>query len=175
MVEWIYENRSWIFSGVGAAILGLILRKAKGKAEFELTFRFYALLFTATIAAFGFDYLFNYSEDWRLRVFIFGTVIIATFVAHTCISHLRRRYAKARIINRLSIDDCAYVIKCYEEDVYFRFESLGDGIGFDSKWEGVLLVPRGRYVELYSSYKIVACRYAYKLAKRKLRGMSRGK
>ena len=71
MLEWIAENKDWIFSGIGVTVVASVFGIIKSKAGFKLTYRFFATLFVAVILALGIDYFFNYDGDFRLRLFIF--------------------------------------------------------------------------------------------------------
>jgi len=168
MLELLNENKEWIFSGIGIAILSAIFGIAKHKSGFKLTFHFYKLLFIATVLTLGCDYIFNYDGDWRLRLFIFGLMILLVYNADLLISYIKRRNSVKKAVRMLSMEDCEYVVRCYECDEYFKFEgSDSKYIEFSIKWDNVLHIPMSKMVEmLRTPYKIYAYSYAYKLAKK---------
>lgn len=168
MLNWIYENIEWFFSGLGISMLTLVFGVAKKQVGFKLTFHFYMLLFVGIVFDFGADYFFNFSGDWRLRIFIFGLVILATFIIGKFISHIKQMHKVRKAVSRLTTKDCDYVLNCYQHDEYFYFELNGDYFKFEAKWENVLHVPRGTRVIINEPYKTCVYEYAYKLAKKRI-------
>lgn len=169
MVEWISDNKDWIFSGIGVAFLTAIAGIAKSKAGFKLTFNFYALVFIAFVIWVGLDYFLNFDGDYRLRIFLLGLTIIFTFLFDRAIQ-TAKNYARVRnAVNELSVADCEYVIKCYQGEEYFYFD-LTNHIAFQEKWDSILYVPTGPKVVLHEPYKICVNRLAFKLVKRRLGG-----
>lgn len=49
MLEWIAENKDWIFSGIGVTVVASVFGIIKSKAGFKLTYHFFATLFVAVI------------------------------------------------------------------------------------------------------------------------------
>lgn len=167
MIEWIIENKEWIFSGIGVLVLTSLFEFGKSKAGYKATPLFYIILFVGIVLAFGFDYLFNFDGDWRLRVFIFGATIIITFICEQIIHRIMRIFAIQRKVNDLLLEDCEYVVKCYEGNEYFVFDFTNQ-FEFKARWENLLYVPAGQRIVLHEPYKIFADKYAYKLAKKRL-------
>lgn len=167
MIEWIIENKDWIFSGIGVLILTSLFELGKSKAGYKATPLFYIILFIGVVLAFGIDYLFNFGGDWRLRIFIFGATIIITFICEQVLHRIMRTFSIRRRVNDLSLEDCKYVVKCYEGNEYFVFDFTNQ-FEFEEKWDKVLYIPRGQRVLLHEPYKICANKYAYRLVKKRL-------
>ena len=164
---WVIENKEWIFSGIGVVLLTSLLGLWKSKSEYKATPLFYEILFVGVVLAFGIDYLFNPDGDWRLGVFIFGTTIVITFICEQMLHRIMRIFSIRKRVNDLSLEDCKYVVKCYEGNEYFVF-NFTNQFEFQEKWDKVLYIPRGQRVVLHEPYKIYTDKYAYKLAKKKL-------
>ncbi len=170
MIEWIVKNKEWIFSGIGVSVLAYLLGSAKKKSGFKLTFQFYAILFVGVVLAFGVDYFLNFSGDSRLRVFLFGTTIIFTFWADKFIQFIKRISAVRASVKKLSIKDCEYVVKCHQKTEYFYFDFTNYS-EFQSKWSNILYIPTGKQIVLHEPYKICVYEYAYKLARKRIKGV----
>ncbi|MCL2722329.1 MAG: hypothetical protein FWD47_13450 [Treponema sp.] len=175
IIGFILENKEWIFSGVGVAIilaiLGISQHRARknGEVKFKLTPRFYIVLFIGIVLGFGADYYFNLNEDWRLRFFIFGITILLSFASNSLVCKIKTKVAVYKSVRSLSEDDCKYVVNCQDNNEYFTFTGGGEKIEFDIKWDKILYVPTGKMVQLYEPYKICVYNYAYRLAKKRLR------
>ena len=141
MLEWIAENKDWIFSGIGVTVVASVFGIIKSKAGFKLTYHFFATLFVAVILALGIDYFFNYDGDFRLRLFIFGLTVICTFMVESRIHILKQKIEIRKAVNELSLDDCEYVVQCHRgtETFKFDFESVSS---LPSKFDNILYVPR---------------------------------
>ena len=154
--------------------LSNILSKLIG---FKLMPAFYILLFVSITITAGADYLIDCEDDWRLRIFIFGVTTLATFITYRFFSNTkdwfatRRRVRKA--VDKLSVEDCNYVLRCYSQDEYFTFDVGGGKIEFNMKWGDILYVPTGSRIFLREPYKICVNEYAYKLVKKRMRGESK--
>lgn len=166
MFNWIFENKDWIFSGIGATILTLIFGRVKQKAGFKFTYQFYALLFMGIVLFFGVDYFINFNGDWRLRIFLFGITIIVTFLIDYIVRKLKRIFAVKRSVKRLSLEDCKYVIDCYKLDKFVSFVNFTHPL--DGKWDNILYLRTGSKIVLEEPYKVYVYEYAYKLARKKL-------
>lgn len=167
MIEWIIENKEWIFSGIGVLVLTSLFEFGKSKAGYKVTPFFYIILFVGIVLAFGFDYLFNFDADWRLRIFIFGSIIILTFICEKMIHRITHIFAIRKKVNDLLLEDCKYVVKCYEGNEHFVFD-FTNHFEFEAKWGKALYVPTGQRIVLHEPYKVFADKYAYKLAKKRL-------
>ena len=179
IIRFISENREWIFSGIGVAIilaiLGISQHRARknGEAGFKLTSRFYIILFIGIVLGFGADYYLNSSEDWRLRFFIFGVTILLSFATYSIACKIKTKIEVYKSVSSLSEDECKYVVHCQENNEYFIFTMGGEKIEFDIKWDNVLHVPTGERVFLHEPYKICVYKYAYMLVKKRLRKVSK--
>lgn len=169
MVNWIAENKDWLFSGLGVAVLTIIFETAKRKAGFKLTYQFYALLFVGVVLSFGVDYFVNFHGDWRLRIFLFGITIIATFLIDFIIQKLKQILTVKRAVKCLSIEDCKHVIDCYKTDIFVSF-NMDLTYPLDGKWDKILYLRTGSKIALGEPYKVYVYEYAYKLARKKLGG-----
>ncbi len=167
MVEWIIDNKDWVFSGIGVAFLTFLFEREKNKAGYKATPLFYTILFDGIVLALGIDYFFNFGGDWRLRLFILGISIIITFISEQAIHRIMHIFSVWRKANELSLEDCEYVIKCYEGNEYFVF-NFTNKFEFEAKWDKVLYIPIGQRIVLHKPYKICADKYAYKLVKKRL-------
>ena len=136
---------------------------------FTLLPRFFVLLFIALTIGVGVDYFINRDGDWRLRFFVFGLTIIMTFIVYHIANQLKTRQRVRKAVNRLSLEDCEYVLKCHDEDMYFAFKLGGEDAEFQIKWKNVLYVPTGKVIAVRTPYKICVYEYAYDVAKRRLR------
>lgn len=169
MIEWISNNKDWIFSGIGVVFLTTIVGIAKRKANFKLKFNFYVLVFIAFTIWIGLDYFLNFDGDYRLKIFLFGLTIIFTFLSDIAIQKAKRFVQVRNAVNKLSLSDCEYVIKCYQGTEYFYFD-LTNHMAFKEKWKHILYIPTGSQIALYEPYKICVNNLAYKFVKRRLDG-----
>ena len=168
MLEWIAENKDWIFSGIGVTVVASVFGIIKSKAGFKLTYHFFATLFVAVILSLGFDYFFNYDGDFRLRLFIFGLTVICTFMVESRIHILKQKIEIRKAVNELSLDDCEYVVQCHRgtETFKFDFESVSS---LPSKFDNIRYVPTGEKIIINKPYEICVYKYAYKLVKRRMK------
>ena len=139
---------------------------------FKLTPSFYVVLLVSITIVAGVDYLINCEDDWRLRIFIFGFITLATFITYRFFYQTKDKFASKRrvkkAVNKLSLEDCNYVLRCYSQDEYFTFDVGGEKIEFNIKWGDILYVPTGSRIFLHKPYKICVYEYAYELVKKRM-------
>ena len=140
-------------------------------AGFKLQPGFFVLLFIGVIIGFGLDYYFD-NDDLRFRVFIYGASIIVIFVLFFVFAAITiriiNRYRTRKAVNKLSDEDRAFVLNCYNGDKYTKV-GFSLGAAFQNEWRYILRVPTGSLVDLLENYKIFADDYAAKLIKKQMR------
>lgn len=138
-------------------------------AGFKLTFEFYKRLFIGIVLGFGADYIFNYTGEWRLRIFIFGVSIIVVFFCYKTIRKIKYNYYQKQAVNELSNEECEYVLRCNKGEEYFSIEDTSDYCSFETKWNYILSIPHGKMIEMYVPYRIKTDRRAVRLIKKRLK------
>ncbi len=167
-MDWILENKDWLFSGVGISIFVFLINKTKKTASFQLGHVFYVLLFISGVIWLGLDYFLNFNEDWRLRLFIFGCTIIVVFAMYFLFPYISSFFDVKKAVQSLSLHDCEYVLDCDNKAKYvvFDFDMLHP---LEPKWHNILYVPTGEQISLGTKYRIHVYSHALKLVKRKLK------
>lgn len=169
-VNWINENKEWLFSGAGVTLLAAVIGVAKRKAGFKLTYRFYILIFVSLTLTFGTDYIVNQPHDWRITAFIFGLITMILFVFHEYIEHVIQKNNVKRAVRNLSLADCRYVVKCYRESEYVTY-NLRKQHPLPAKWDHILYVDAGQMIIMDHPYQVRVYEYAYKQVMKKLDGV----
>lgn len=167
MMKWFFDNMDWLFSGIGTTILGFLFGSIKRTSSFRLTHNFYIVLLFGLLASFGIDCLFLRQAYWSLRVFLYGLIIVMAFLLYKIIEDIQIKFKVKESVKRLTIEECFYVEKCYNEEVYTEYSVKGkDPIPY--KMENILYVPTGDRIIINKPYQICVYQYAYKLVKKRL-------
>lgn len=169
-MEWILENKDWLFSGIGCTVITIIFSVASNIAGFKLTHRFYILMFISIILTVGLDYLFNNNKDWRVMFFIFGITTIILFLLEHCIVNIKAKLYIKQAIKKLSLEDCEYIVKCYEEGNEYVIYKVNQPDPLPVKWNNILYTENSDYVIMNHPYQICVYTYAYRLAKKRIIG-----
>ena len=144
-----------------------LIENLQKMAGFKLKYGFYKRLFIGVVLGFGADYFFNTENEWRLRIFTFGVSIIVVFSIFRIITMMKYYHSQKLAVDRLSTEDCEYVIKCDLGEEFYSFKNLADYHSFDTKWNYILSIPHGNVIEFFSAYRIYANNRAVRLIKRK--------
>lgn len=167
-MQWLSDNREWVFSGIGATVIAAIFGIIKSKTGFKLTHRFYILAFLSVVLFLGVDYFVNYEGDLRLRFFIFGIAVILTFSSEWAIHHIIQKHKVRKAVKELSLEDCKYVLKCHSGTEIFKFD-FHSVSSLPSKFDNILYIPTGDRIIINKPYEICVYKYAYKVAKKRIK------
>ncbi len=167
MINWMIENKEWLFSGIGVTILAAIMTKAKKKTEFELTSGSWIILFISITLTCGVDYFINQHQDWRLRFFIFGIISLALFVIEIFKWFIIRKYNVKQAVKELSLEDCRHVVKCYQGNEYVTYHLKAEN-PLPAKWNNILYVDTGAMLMMEHPYQVCVYKDAYILVKKRL-------
>ena len=166
-MKWLFENKEWLFSGIGTTILGFLFGSIKRTSSFRLTHNFYIVLLFGLLVSFGIDCLFLRQAYWSLRVFLYGLIIVMAFLLYKIIGDIQIKIRVKESVKRLTIEECFYVEKCYNEEEYANY-SLKGADPIPKKLENILYLQVGDPLILNKPYQICVYQYAYKLVKKRL-------
>jgi len=124
------------------------------------------------VIGFGVDYLLNPNRDYRLMIFTIGLSIIIVFIINRIYVRMKYHYATRKAINKLTQEECEYVLSCEKEDNYIEFDFSNTFQVFKLKWRYILYVPTAEYLVSYERYKICVHKKAFKLVKKKMDKMN---
>lgn len=173
IMKWIFENKEWLFSGIGVILISSLLNTIIKKNEkYKWNYRFFINLIIGIIIGYIVDYRFNTDNDLRVSVKIYILSILITFIIIIILSYVIAAIIgriKTKIaIKKLSINDCYYVIECEKIPQYFEvtFTSYPE---FEHKWNNILYLKLGSKVEINGKYRIFVKPLALKLVEKKLK------
>lgn len=122
-MEWIINNKEWLFSGVGIAIISALFNCFIG-AKWKLNYKFVINLILAIVVASMLDYKLNINKEIRYSIMLYLITIVSVFViiiiVESLLNHIKRKVKTKIAVSKLTDDDCRYVLHCNDVEQYFK-------------------------------------------------------
>lgn len=174
-MKWIIENKEWLFSGVGIAIISALFNcfiGAKWKSKYKLNYKFVINLILAFVAASIIDYKLNINKEIRFSIMIYLITIVSVFaliiIFENVLNCIKRKIKTAIAVSKLTDDDCRYVLQCNDAEQYFKL-GWTNYADFEEKWKHILYINMGRRALINGRYIIHVNKYALKLINKRMR------
>ena len=170
-MDWIVNNKEWLFDGIGVLILTTICNLIF-KKEYKINYKFFINLIAGIIVGRICDYRINLTKDIKLSVAIYLGSIVASFtiimVLVMITKNIITRVKTHNAVKNLTLEDCRYVVMCKETNQYFEMDWTNYA-EFEHKWNNILYIQYGSKILMYHKYRIFVKPLAWKLIKKKLK------
>ena len=172
-MEWILNNKEWLFSGIGVVLITTILNFIpKRDSDYKLNYKFFVNLIAGIIVGSICDYHINPNKDFRLSIatylisiiVLFIVVIVIVMIANSIITRVKTHIS----VKGLTLEDCRYVVMCKETNQYFQMDWTNYA-EFEHKWNNILYIKHGSKILMYQKYRIFIKPLAWKLIKKRLK------
>ena len=171
ITKWIIDNKEWLFSGIGIAIVSALFNCIV-ENKLKLNYKFFINLIFALIVASILDYKLNTNREIRYSIVLYLITMVSVFaiiiIGENILNHIKHKIQTRIAVCKLTDEECRYVLQCNDTEQYFRL-GWTNYADFEEKWNYILYINIGHRAFINRRYQIHVYKYALSLINKRMR------